>query len=412
MPSREFTKLLDECRKLFFYGSEIDSRLIEMIILPYVTLQWKQIPVWLRIIAPPACGKSIHMSLLEDYKATYSIDSFTSKSFISGFRGNNEDPSQLPLMDKKVLLISDESTIMEQRKEERDLIQAILRKAYDGKVTKAFGNLKNKVQHDATFNILVASTPIIDRYYLYNQALGERFINFRLQIPDKIAITTRAMHNQAKGFKKRHKRLSKRVEQYVTKISKSKFGDIRVSRKHSTLLVECATFIALIRTHVCRDGSGRYVTILPQAEVASRLVQQMMQVAVGNAVIRGDVSIGTPQIELAIYTALCSAPSLTVYVLNILWTTTKKRGTKWHTIKDLMAATHLGQLSTKNVIEDLCIHRVMKMKSAKSQGGRLIQYAFTEYGLDVIESTDLFKNYSHGMNPPIKKRSKERRRHG
>jgi hypothetical protein len=109
---------------------------------------------------------------------------------------------------------------------------------------------------------------------------------------------------------------------------------------------------------------------------------------------------------------LCSAPSLTVYVLNILWTTTKKRGTKWHTIKDLMAATHLGQLSTKNVIEDLCIHRVMKMKSAKSQGGRLIQYAFTEYGLDVIESTDLFKNYSHGMNPPIKKRSKERRRHG
>lgn len=410
MASNEFERLKKKCEDLFFYGCNIDSRLIEMIILPYITLRWKQVPVWLRIIAPPACGKSIHMSLLEDHKLTYGVDSFTSKSFISGFRGNNEDPSQLPLMDGKVLTISDESTIMEQNKEERNLIQAILRKSYDGKVTKAFGNLKNKVEHSAHFNILVASTPIIDRYYLYNQALGERFINYRLQIPDKVNIAVRAMQNQAGNFKVEHIRLSKLVSRYVTKICKRKFKDIRVSRKMSAVLVDCATFIALIRTHVTRDHSGRFITILPQSEVASRLIQQMIQVAVGNAIIRGEKSVTDAQIELAVYTALCSAPSLTIYMLNILWKTTKMRNRRWHTIKELMLATHLGQLSTRNVIEDLCIHRVVKMKKGKSQGGRLIQYAFTDYGLDIVKRTKLFKNYSHGLNPP-KKRSKERRRH-
>jgi hypothetical protein len=207
MASDEFLALKKECSKLFVYSSEVDSWLLEMIMLPYITLTWKQLPVWLRIIAPPSSGKSAHLGLLQGFSYTYVIDDFTSKSFISGFRGNNEDPSQLPQMHMKVLLISDEGTVMEQKKEERNMIQAILRKAYDGKVVKAFGNLKKRVEHKSEFNILVASTPIVDRYYIYSQALGERFMNFRLQVPDRRLIAEKALYNQSHNFRSRYKML-------------------------------------------------------------------------------------------------------------------------------------------------------------------------------------------------------------
>jgi len=298
MPSIEFDHLVRECKKLFYYGCDVDMRLIEIILLPYVSLAWSQIPVWLRIIAPAACGKSTHMSLLEPYKTSYIIDSFTSKSFISGYRGNNEDPSQLPRMNNKVLMISDESTMMEQRKEERGLIQAILRKAYDGKVTKAFGNLKEKVEHNASFNILVAATPIVDRYYMYNQALGERFINYRLQIPNKRLITEKAVRNQQKNFGLRKKRLSKEFMLYLDSIVTRDFKDIKVKDRDLDRLVDCASFIALIRTHVTRDASGRFVTLLPQPEAASRLVQQMLQVAVGKSHLNNSCPGGKQQMLL------------------------------------------------------------------------------------------------------------------
>lgn len=407
MSSKDFKTLTEECNELFCYCSVVDSWLLEMIMLPYVTLRWNQLPVWLRIIAPPSSGKSVHLGLVQSYQDTYEIDDFTAKSFVSGFRGNNEDPSQLPQMHLKVLLISDESTIMEQRKEERNATQAILRKAYDGKVTKGFGNLKARVEHKSTFNILVASTPIVDRYYIYSQALGERFINFRLQVPDRKKIAEKALYNQMKGFKRRHRQLARKVQTYIRNLKRTKFNSIIIKQKTRSKLIDCASFIALIRTHVARDSTGRYVTLLPQPEVASRLVQQMTQVIVGNAIIRGDKKITAEHFDKAVYIGLCSAPSLTVYILFVIWKLSK-RGKKWHTIKDLMMSTRLGQLSTRNVIEDLCIHKVLKMRKGRSQGGRLIEYSLSKYGKNTIEDVELFKYYDHSLTGT--KTKKERKR--
>ena len=409
MASTDFLMLHEECSDLFVYSSEVDSWLLEMIMLPYISLSWEQIPVWLRIIAPPSSGKSAHLALLHEFTTTYVIDDFTSKSFVSGFRGNNEDPSQLPQMNNKVLLISDESTIMEQKKEERNMIQAILRKAYDGTVIKAFGNMKKRVKHESNFNILVASTPIVDRYYIYSQALGERFINFRLQIPNRRIITEKALWNQSHNYRKRHLELAKKVRRFLRHMIGKKFKAAGLNPEMTVKIIDASSFISLIRTHVARDHTGRYVTILPQPEVASRLAQQMTQVAVGNAILLGKKKVKDIHIDKAIYTALCSAPSLIIYILFIIWEQSEKHSKKWHSVKDLMMATHLGQMSTRNVIEDLCIHRVLRMRKGKSQGGRLVEYALSRYGRETIESTDLFKYYDHGMKPS-KKKKKERKR--
>jgi len=202
--------------------------------------------------------------------------------------------------------------------------------------------------------------------------------------------------------------LSRKVRSFL-KVAMSKgFRTIKVPDPMTTKIIDASSFIALIRTHVARDHTGRYVTILPQPEVASRLAQQMTQVAVGNAVIHSSKKLRDEHLEKAVYTALCSAPSLIVYILFIIYKETR-RGKQWHSIKELMMATHLGQMSTRNVIEDLCIHRVLRMRKGKSQGGRLVEYCLSRYGRKTIESVELFKNYDHGMRPS-KKRAKERKR--
>ncbi|KKK91527.1 hypothetical protein LCGC14_2712050, partial [marine sediment metagenome] len=148
----------------------------EIMLYPFVSLDWKNIPTWYRIIAPPGSGKTAHLSLIADFYLSYTLDEFTPKSFISGFRGpGGQDMSTLPQLNGKVLVILDESIMMEQRQEDRNAVQSLLRKAYDGVVSKSFGNIKDKVEHKAYFNIIAAATPQIDRYFLYNQALGERF---------------------------------------------------------------------------------------------------------------------------------------------------------------------------------------------------------------------------------------------
>ncbi len=105
---KAFNLLMDEFQKLFYYGCIVDTWLPEIILYPFVSLEWKNIPTWYRIIAPPRSGKSAHLSLIPDFYLSYTLDEFTPKSFVSGFRGSGgQAPSTLPQLDGKVLIISD-----------------------------------------------------------------------------------------------------------------------------------------------------------------------------------------------------------------------------------------------------------------------------------------------------------------
>lgn len=379
-------------RKLFYYGCEVDSWLPEIMLYPYIALPWLQTPIWCRVIGPPSSGKSAHLSLLADYPKTYLVDEFTTKCFVSGYRGGGEDPSKLPQMDNKVLVITDESTIMEQRAEDRNLIQSILRKAYDGTVAKDFGNIKETVKYKARFNVLVASTPIIDRYFLYNQALGERYVNYRLQVPHRKAMAERAMWNQCHSYRRRHTALKAEVHEFLHSIPKTRITDVKVSKAYQECFLDCASFVALVRTRVSRDMTGKHITALPQSEAPSRLVEQMVQVAIADATLHGLTEVGEDSLAKSVYVALCSMPAILSFVLYCLWKQTID-GDATLTIQKTMFQTGLGRLTTAQLFEDLSLHKVLSMSKGYSQGGRLIEYRITKWSLDVMKETKLFQHY-------------------
>ncbi len=394
---KRFKSLMRLYEEIFYYGCEVDRWLPEITLLPYVSLQWRIDPTWYRIIGPPGCGKSKHLTLLENYELTYSVDSFTPKSFVSGYRGDGEDPSQLPLFDGKVLIVSDESTFMEQRQDERNTVQSILRRAYDGKIAKSFGNLKEKQSYYAHFNFLIGSTPQVDRYFLYQQALGERYINYRLQVPNRRAIAERAFENQFKDFNKMFARLNKRVHQFLRRLPDVEISAVPISRDIKDLIIGCSNFIALIRTHVNRDASGRHVTTLPQPECAGRLVKQITQTAIASAVLQGDPKVMIKHVDKAIYLGVGSITAVIAFILYHIYNFTEEVGRNsdkaWFTVQYMVIRTALGRASTMRILEDFAIHHILDIRQGKTKGGRLIEYALNKSMYDTIDGLGLFDKY-------------------
>jgi hypothetical protein len=313
-----------------------------------------------------------------------------------------------------VLIIADESTFMEQRTEERNLIQAILRRAFDGTISKGFGNLKDVQTYKSHFNLLVAATPQIDRYFVYNTALGERYINYRLQIPDRKMLVERAYDNQFKKYNTYRKKLLLDVQRFLRRMPRVGINDIEISKKAKNRIIECADFVARARTRVTRDVSGRYVTTLPQSETAGRLVSQMTQTALANAAIHGKGEVEESNIDKATYMGLCSITAVTTFVLHNIWLYHKwcKRADRpsWFGIQKIVSRTALGRASIAKILEDLAIHRILDTRSGGKQGGRAIEYQISKDTLRTIKKTDLFKHYHPPVSKIMSKKRKDRLR--
>ncbi len=387
---------LDE---LFYYGCEVDRWLGEMILMPYISLQWlDQNRTWIRLVAPPSCGKSQHLKLVEGYEQSYVIDTMSPKSFVSGYRGLGEDASKLPQFDGKVLVISDESTILEMSQKERSEIMSILRKSYDGKFSKNYGNTKETTTHEADFNILVASTPIIDRYFQYLQALGERFVNYRMQTPDRKGISRKAAENQKSNFKARFDVLERKVHRYLRSFPDINFTDIPIPDNMLELMLDAADFVALVRTHINRDVTGTRITTLPQPEAGARLVTQMTQMAVCNAAIKGAKIVDYEHTSRAIYLCLGCLTGMVSFFLNTIWKRHVEMngsgGSQWFRVMDMIEATSFAHRSIRTLLEDFSVHRVLDVRKRKSQGGRALDYRLNAEMAAMIEDTGLFQYYN------------------
>jgi len=408
-----YKKLKQFFREVFYYGCTSDEWIIDFILIPFVTINWKLEPTWFRMIAPPGSGKTAHLSLLDGHPLAYSVDEFTPKSFVSGYRGLGEDPSKVKDFDGKVLIISDESTLMEQRQEDRNLIMSLFRRCYDGKISKVFGNMKEKQEYNSYFNLLTGATPQIDRYFLYNQALGERFMNYRLVIPDREKLAEMAFDNQFKGIDKKKSKLKDQVHIFIDKLPQVDISDVKLVGKVRRKIIDSANLISLIRTHVTRDARGRHITTMPQPESAGRLVQQITQTAVADAIIRGDLEVKKKHIQKAIFVGLGAITSVTAFVLHKVYLFTceaRGRDDEWFSVQKMTLITKLGRNTVQNILEDLGIHDVLDIKDGKKKGGRALDYRLSKEMREKIESLELFAHYVPPSQKELKQKRKDRDR--
>lgn len=140
-------------------------------------------PLWLLLVGKSGAGKTEFLSTLEGYGECVFTAEFTPHTLVSGMpSATGVDPSLLPKLDNKVLVIKDFTVILSMHPTGRDEIFGQLREAYDGKYTKQFGNGLVR-QYNSKFGMIAGVTNKVDEYASLHAGLGERFLKCRVYAP-------------------------------------------------------------------------------------------------------------------------------------------------------------------------------------------------------------------------------------
>lgn len=140
-------------------------------------------PLWMLLVGASGAGKTEFLTTLEDYDECVFTAEFTPHTLVSGMNSAmGVDPSLLPKLDNKVLVVKDFTVILSMHPTGRDEIFGQLREAYDGNYRKQFGNGLTR-EYEARFGVIAGVTNKVDEYASLHAGLGERFLKYRVKSP-------------------------------------------------------------------------------------------------------------------------------------------------------------------------------------------------------------------------------------
>ena len=191
------------------------------------------------------------------------------KALVSHFQGG-EDVSLMPLLHGKVLVIKDFAPILAKRREDREMVFAALRSAYDGESSRASGT--GQTEHIARFGCLAGSTKSIENIGTFDASLGERFCQFKLITDDPANVTRWVIDNFENSRRWRADRKEKSAV-FFDNLGKIKSPSVTPEERERILKLSLAA--CAMRTPVPRDWRGHNVVAVPETEVPTRFALQL-----------------------------------------------------------------------------------------------------------------------------------------
>lgn len=311
-------------------------------------------PLWLFIIAPPGGSKTeILRSLTGNF--AYTVSTLTEHSLISGLRQgkNAQDPSLIPKLDGKVLIIKDFTSILTMRRESREEILGTLRDAYDGECSKAFGSNVGTVHYKSKFGLIAAVTPVIDKYYSIEQQLGERFLKIRLKSfnPDKVV--RKSLENIGKETLMRKELLATMQALLLKTLVLNTHPEFEDEIQEQ--LIALASLLALFRSGVSRNPFDNSIDFVPEAEIGTRLVKQLSKIAIGMSLIDNRTKVNQDDYQIAKRIALDTLPSKKKAIIDALIMLKIQRGDQYFATQTIGDYSHFPTDTCKRILEDLRI---------------------------------------------------------
>ena len=297
---------------------EGDEELVDVVLAAVIANRFGGDPVWLYVVGPPGGVKTEVLRTLSEWREIYPLTTLTPATLISGYVSRTGDPSLLPKLNGKVLLIKDFTAILESHREARQQILGDLRDAFDGEMAKAFGSDAGTRSYRSHFGVVAAVTPAIDKYAAVNQQLGERFLKFRLGQDESRARIGKALKNSGHEETMRRE-LSDAVEGALLTCTVNEESSILVTDAVQEKIIDLADVTATLRSQVARSGYDRDIQYAPQAEIGTRLGKQLIKLARGVAAIRGKTEAGEEEYLTIRRVAQDTLPSLTMARLRVLY---------------------------------------------------------------------------------------------
>ena len=331
-----------------------DPEIIKIICATMLANRLQGDPLWLFIIAPPGGSKTeILRSLTGNF--AIAVSTLSEHSLISGLRQgkNAPDPSLIPKLDGKVLIIKDFTSILSMRRESREEILSTLRDAYDGECSKAFGSNVGTVHYKSKFGLIAGVTPIIDRYYSIEQQLGERFLKVRLRSynPDKVVRKSLSNIGQEETMRQE---LSSAIQSLLLKTLVMQ-SSIEYEDEIQEQLIALASILALFRSGVSRNPFNNTIDFVPEAEIGTRLVKQLSKIAIGMSILDKHTKVNQDDYQVAKRIALDTLPSKKKAIIDALIMLKIKNGNHYFSTQEIGEHSSFPTDSCKRILEDLRI---------------------------------------------------------
>ncbi len=238
-------------------------------------------PLWGLLIGAASSGKTEIIRML-DRVAHEHPDEITAPSLLSWSKG--KEPKAVGILarlpDPGLLTVADFSTVLATSdRGGRDQLFALLRRAYDGAVSRDLGNTARPLTWQGRLTLLAGCTPIIDNYSSHADALGPRWLYCRIDAQD--TDTKRETGRRALGvgqLTQHRRRAAELAEEIVRRAEAPEILDPSVE----DALVDAAIVACYGRAAVERDGYGRReINSMAQIEEPPRLTGQLALLARG-----------------------------------------------------------------------------------------------------------------------------------
>ncbi len=369
-----FRELEERINKWLLLG---DKWLIKVVAASVIANKLNADPVWLFIVAPPGGTKTELIRGLNKIEGVYPISDLTTQTFLSGDKGNKNASLLLRLpAEGTILTFKDFTSVLTMHRDKRQTILSQLREIYDGSYVKPFGTGETK-SWEGKMGFISGVTSVIDNHQSVFAVLGERFIQYRPEQPDTIALAKRAMANSG-GEKKMRDDIQNAFADFVAGITIPNETAL-VSDDIKNRIAHLATFCVKARSGVIRDGySSREIELIPDTELPTRLAKQFITLASAFALIGNT----TPEEDygLVFKIGMDTLPKKRKKVFEILMSATERLETS-------EVAMEIGYPTntTRRILEDLHGLSLVDREKDGLGKGYADKWRISDYAKNVLE---------------------------
>jgi hypothetical protein len=314
-------------------------------------------PLWLFLVATSGGSKTELLTSLNEGPNIVTTSSMTPKSLISGAQTRDgSDPSLIPKLDGKVLLIKDFTVMLKNNESVKDELFGILRDAYDGKIEKDFGSGVHRA-YTSKFGIIAAVTNAIDQFTDGESALGERFLKFRISITEdpikRLEYIRRAQSNSGKELEMRQELsdIGKAVISYAYEKKPE------IPKELTERIIMLSQFIAMMRATVQRDKFHKdHIIYAPSAELGTRLSKQFNKLLLGIGAFKGESTVSESTYVSVKNIGISSISKIAEMIISYMYKTDKE---DTYETKDFKGIVPITMNVCERQLEDLSLVGVL-----------------------------------------------------
>ena len=277
-------------------------------------------PLWMFLVGPPGCGKSACLMSLSGSPLITTRTTVTRAALVCGMPNvGNSDPSLLPKLDGRILVVKDFTTILSAQEKTREELFGVLRDAYDGKYVQEFGRGVLR-EYICRFGFLAGVTGKIEELGPTHAIAGERFVKFYMRHSSARIGAGKQTIKRAVKNRRKHTQMQRELTEVAHEVlPRPQPEEPEIGEYEEDIICGMAAWTANMRGAVTRDRFTKEMVFIPSAEIGTRLASEFEKLAAGVAIFRGKDKVGPDELAVVARVARDSAPDITEEIVRQMY---------------------------------------------------------------------------------------------